>query len=91
MLTEGKADAFATDDVLLHGLVATTKSSDRYHVVGDYLSYDPYGLMYRKDDSDFGAVVDRLFTRLAQSRKLVQFYNKCSSSACRPARPSICR
>jgi len=76
MLTEGKADAFATDDVLLYGLLATTKSGDRYHVVGDYLSYDPYGLMYRKDDSDFGAIVDRTFTRLAQSRELVQLYNK---------------
>ena len=75
MLAEGKADAFATDDVLLYGLVATTKSG-RYHVVGDYLSYDPYGLMYRKDDPDFGAVVDRTFTRLAQSRELVQLYNK---------------
>ena len=76
MLTEGKADAFATDDVLLYGLVATTKSSERYHVVGDYLSYDPYGLMYHKGDSDFAAIVDRTFTRLAQSRELVQLYNR---------------
>jgi glutamate/aspartate transport system substrate-binding protein len=76
MLREGKADAFATDDVLLYGLVATTKTGDRYHVVGEYLSYDPYGLMYRKDDPDFAAVVDRTFSRLAQSRELVQLYNK---------------
>ena len=76
MLRDGKADAFATDDVLLYGLVATTKSGDQYHVVGEYLSYDPYGLMYRKDDPDFAAVVDRTFSRLAQSRELVQLYNK---------------
>jgi glutamate/aspartate transport system substrate-binding protein len=76
MLREGKADAFATDDVLLYGLIATTKSGDLYHVVGEYLSYDPYGLMYRKDDPDFAAVVDRTFRRLAQSRELVQLYNK---------------
>jgi glutamate/aspartate transport system substrate-binding protein len=76
MLKEGKADAFATDDVLLYGLVATTKSGERYHVVGEYLSYDPYGLMYRKDDPDFAAIVDRTFSRLAQSRELVQLYNK---------------
>ena len=76
MLKEGKADAFATDDVLLYGLVATTKSSDQYHVVGDYLSYDPYGLMYRKNDPDFAAVVDRTFSQLARSRELVQLYNK---------------
>jgi glutamate/aspartate transport system substrate-binding protein len=76
MLKEGKADAFATDDVLLYGLAATTKSGDRYHVVGEYLSYDPYGLMYRKHDPEFAAIVDRTFSRLAQSRELVQRYNK---------------
>jgi glutamate/aspartate transport system substrate-binding protein len=76
LLREGKADAFATDDVLLYGLIATTKGGDQYHVVGDYLSYDPYGLMYRKDDPDFTAIIDRTFSRLAQSRELVQLYNK---------------
>jgi glutamate/aspartate transport system substrate-binding protein len=76
MLKEGKADAFATDDVLLYGLVATTKGGDEYHVVGEYLSYDPYGLMYRKDDPDFAAVVNRAFSRLAQSREFVQLYNR---------------
>jgi glutamate/aspartate transport system substrate-binding protein len=76
MLQEGKADGFASDDVLLYGLVATTKTGDQYHVVGEYLSYDPYGLMYRKDDPDFAAVVDRAFARLAQSRELVDLYNK---------------
>ena len=76
MLKEGKADAFATDDVLLYGLVATARSGDQYQVVGEYLSYDPYGLMYRKDDPDFAAIVDRTFSRLAQSRELVQLYNK---------------
>ena len=76
MLKDGKADAFATDDVLLYGLVATARSGDQYQVVGEYLSYDPYGLMYRKDDPDFAAIVDRTFSRLAQSRELVQLYNK---------------
>ena len=76
MLREGKADAFATDDVLLYGLAATTPSGDQYHVVGEYLSYDPYGLMYRKEDPDFAAIVDRTFSRIAQSREIVQLYNK---------------
>src|SRR6516165_6750284 len=76
MLKDGKADAFATDDVLLYGLVATTHTGAQYHIVDEYLSYDPYGLMYRKDDPDFAAIVDRTFSRLAQSRELVQLYNK---------------
>lgn len=76
MLVEGKAQAFATDDILLYGLVAKHEAGDRYHVVGDYLSYDPYGLMYRKDDAEFGAVVERAFSRLAKSCEIVQLYNR---------------
>ena len=75
MLREGKADAFATDDVLLAGLAATRLGAD-YHVVGDYLSYDPYGLMYRKDDPQFAAVIDRGFKRLAESRRLSELYSR---------------
>ena len=26
-------------------------------MVGNYLSYDPYGIMYRKNDGDFAVVV----------------------------------
>jgi hypothetical protein len=37
--------------------------------------YDPYGLMYRKDDPDFAAIVDRTFSGLAQSRDLADLYN----------------
>jgi glutamate/aspartate transport system substrate-binding protein len=73
---EGKADAFATDDVLLYGLIATTKSGGDYMVVGDFLSYDPYGVMFRKDDPAFAAVVEQRFTKLAESRELAQLYNK---------------
>ena len=76
ILTSGGADAFATDDVLLYGLVASTRSGAAYHVVGDFLSYDPYALMFRKDDPDFAAVVERCFARLAASRELVQLYDK---------------
>jgi glutamate/aspartate transport system substrate-binding protein len=76
LLVAGRAQAFATDDVLLYGLIATNKEAADYQVVGEYLSYDPYGLMFRKDDAEFAAVVDRAFARLAQSRALVELYDK---------------
>ena len=50
MLADGKADAFATDDILLYGLIARHKAQDKFRVVGDYLSYDPYGIMFRKGE-----------------------------------------
>jgi glutamate/aspartate transport system substrate-binding protein len=76
MLVDGKADAFATDDILLSGLIARHKSQDRFRVVGDYLSYDPYGIMFRKGEPQLAAVVERAFRRLATNRDLIPLYNK---------------
>src|ERR1700686_2971508 len=56
MLVDGKADAFATDDILLYGLIARHKSQDKFRVTGDYLSYDPYGIMFRKSEPQLAAV-----------------------------------
>jgi glutamate/aspartate transport system substrate-binding protein len=75
-LAAGKADAFATDDVLLYGFIATSKAAADMKVVGDFLSYDPYGLAYRRDDPAFAAVVERAFARMASERRLAELYNK---------------
>jgi len=76
MLVDGKADAFATDDILLYGLIARHKSQDRFRVVGEYLSYDPYGIMYRKGEPQMKDVVERTFRKLGSGRDLVPLYNK---------------
>src|ERR1700756_2536792 len=76
MLVDGKADAFATDDILLYGLIARHKSQDKFHVVGDYLSYDPYGIMFRKGDPELSAVVERAFRKLGSNHDLVPLYKK---------------
>jgi glutamate/aspartate transport system substrate-binding protein len=76
LLTDRKADAFATDDVLLYGFIATDPRAKDMKVVGDYLSYDPYGLAYRKDDPAFATVVERTFARMASERRLTELYNK---------------
>jgi ABC-type amino acid transport substrate-binding protein len=76
LVEKGKADAFATDDVLLYGFIARSGRARELTVVGDFLSYDPYGIMYRRDDPDFDAVVKSAFERLATSRELEQTYNK---------------
>ena len=76
MLASGKAAAFATDDVLLYGFIATAKDANNMKVVGEYLSYDPYGLVFRRDDPAFATVVERTFTRMASERRLAELYNK---------------
>jgi glutamate/aspartate transport system substrate-binding protein len=75
-LTAGQAHAFATDDVLLYGFVAPAARPADYVIVGDFLSYDPYGLMFRKDAPDFEAIVLRTFQNLAASRDLADLYDK---------------
>src|SRR5262245_25170268 len=75
-LASGKADAFATDDVLLYGFIATAAAAKDMKVVGEHLSYDPYGLVYRRDDPAFAAVVERTFARIAGERRLAELYNK---------------
>ena len=76
MLVDGKVDAFATDDILLYGLIVRHKSQDKFKVTGDYLSYDPYGIMFRKGDPQLAAVVERTFRKLGTNHDLVPLYNK---------------
>src|SRR6478735_9777475 len=76
MLVDGKADAFATDDILLYGLIARHKAQGQFKVTGEYLSYDPYGIMFRKGEPQLKAVVDRTFAKLGSGRDLIPLYNK---------------
>jgi len=76
MLVDGKADAFATDDILLYGLIARHKAQDKFRVAGEYLSYDPYGIMFRKGEPQLAAVVERTFRKLGSNRDLIPLYNK---------------
>jgi glutamate/aspartate transport system substrate-binding protein len=76
VLEAGKANAFATDDVLLYGIIATEPRAHDMKVVGEYLSYDPYGLVFRRQDPPFAAVVNSAFARMAADRRLTELYNR---------------
>jgi glutamate/aspartate transport system substrate-binding protein len=76
LLADGKADAFATDDVLLYGFIARKKAEATMAVVGDFITYEAYGLMFRKDDPQMAAAVARAYSVMAQDGKLVATYHK---------------
>ena len=76
LFTSGKADALANDEVLIYSMLAETRARAQFRLVGDFLSYDPYAIAYRKDDAPFATVVERTFRRLAESRELVLTYEK---------------
>jgi glutamate/aspartate transport system substrate-binding protein len=76
MLADGKADAFATDDVLLYGFIAARKAEAAMAVVGDFITYEPYGLMFRRDDPLMATAVTRAFIGMAQRRALTATYRR---------------
>ncbi|GJE61828.1 amino acid ABC transporter substrate-binding protein [Methylobacterium trifolii] len=77
MVKDGRADAFATDDILLYGLIANDGADGaRYMVLGDKLSFEPYGIMYRKDDPMLAGAVAATFGRLAETRELRWIYER---------------
>jgi glutamate/aspartate transport system substrate-binding protein len=80
LVKSGKAEAFATDDVLLYGLIAQDRGGSdgesSYEVVGEFLSYDPYGVMYRKDDPEMTRVVNDTFHDLAEDGEIERQYKR---------------
>jgi glutamate/aspartate transport system substrate-binding protein len=76
MLAAGEADAFAADDILLTAFIAERGLQRQYAVVGELLSYEPYGIMFARDDPALAEAVDAAFRRLAASRELRWIYNK---------------
>jgi glutamate/aspartate transport system substrate-binding protein len=71
---QGRADALAADDVLLNGLVAKHHGEAEVRVVGDFLTYEPYGLMFKKDDPEMAEAVARAFTAMAADGELIANY-----------------
>jgi glutamate/aspartate transport system substrate-binding protein len=72
----GKADAVASDDILLAGAIATRPGNDRFRIIGDYLSFEPYAIMLAKDDQPFLALVRASFARQAEAGALRSLYQR---------------
>ena len=84
LVDSGRAVAFAMDDVLLYGLKANAKNPDEYEVVGEFLSFDPYAIMIRKDDPDFKKLGDEVLAGLMKSGEIDKIYQKWFESPIPP-------
>jgi glutamate/aspartate transport system substrate-binding protein len=62
--------------VLLYGLLAQHKSQKQYQVVGEFLSYDPYGIMFRRGDAQLAELVRRAFHDLAEDGEIERQYKR---------------
>lgn len=75
-LENSEVDAVANDDALLLGLAARSADASAFDFVGRFLSIEPYGVMLRKDDAAFAAVVDRALGKLFLSGEIFKIYAK---------------
>ncbi len=76
ILERGGADALAADDVLLRGLLAESAKTRDVRLVGEMLSFEPYGVMYARDDAPLADAVERTLRALAESREIMWTYNR---------------
>jgi glutamate/aspartate transport system substrate-binding protein len=72
----GRADAYASDDVLLYGLISKSKNPDQFQVTGRFLSFDPYGIMVPQNDSLYRRIGTVTLADLMRSGEAHKIYDK---------------
>ncbi len=76
LLESGRADAFVMDGQILAGLISKAKNPADYKIVGEVISVEPIGIMYRKDDPAFKKAVDDSIKAMAKSGDVAKLYDK---------------
>ncbi|MCG6875704.1 MAG: amino acid ABC transporter substrate-binding protein [Betaproteobacteria bacterium] len=69
---DGKLDAYASDRMILFGLAVTANVDLKdYFLSSELFSYEPYGLMMRRDP-EFRLAVDRQLARMYRSGEIIK-------------------
>lgn len=88
-LETDRTDAHMTDEVVEFGLIAKAKNPEQYEVVGRLLSFDPYGIVVRRDDSAFRLVGNTVLAELFRSGDIWKIYDKWMSTINMPASENL--
>jgi len=75
-LLDGKFDAYASDRLLLAGLLSTAPDASKLKLSPEIFSYEPYALMMRRGDNAFLASVDRTLSSLYRTGGVIKIYEK---------------
>jgi ABC-type amino acid transport substrate-binding protein len=75
-LVQGQADAYTNDGIQLAGLKAKAPNPGQWDIVGDFFSYEPYGMAMRKGDADLRNVVNAGLMEGIESGKFFEIYEK---------------
>jgi len=75
-LAQGQVETYTNDGIQLAGLRAKAPKPDDWAVVGEFFSYEPYGLAMRKNDSDFRHLINVGLMDAIASGLYFQLYEK---------------
>ena len=89
LVESGRAQAFVFDDILLAGQLANARNPKDFAIVGESLRTENQSLMFRKDDPEFKAVVDRVVGGMMKSGEMEKLYNRWFMSPIPPKNINI--
>jgi len=75
-LAQGQVDAYTNDGIQLAGLKAKAPNPSNWQIVGEFYSYEPYGMALRKGDTDFRNAVNNGLMEGIESGKFFEIYEK---------------
>src|SRR5258705_2925871 len=75
-LLQGQVDAYTNDGIQLAGLKLKAQNPALWEGVGDFYSYEPYGMAIRQNDADFRNVVNGGLMDGIESGKYFEIYEK---------------
>lgn len=76
MLTAGKVDAHAADQLVLIGLAKAEAEPAQFSLAPELFSYEPYALMVRRNDADFRLVANRALAQLYRTGDIGTIYEQ---------------
>lgn len=76
MLDKGEVDAVADDQIVLIGQAVESGRPASYAIAEDLYSFEPYGLVVRRNDADFRLVANRALAKLYRTGQYTQLFDK---------------
>ncbi|MDD2603575.1 MAG: transporter substrate-binding domain-containing protein [Desulfobacteraceae bacterium] len=75
-LQQGKIHAYFTDASILAGMKTKAEKPDDWKIVGQYLTYEPYGIILPEGQGEWRDFVNATLIRTIKSGRFEQTYNK---------------
>jgi ABC-type amino acid transport substrate-binding protein len=75
-LDRGEVGAYASDQTVLIGLALAVRDQMQVKLSEQNFSFEPYGLVLRRDDSDFKQAVNQVLARVYRSGQIVEIYKR---------------